>query len=77
MMYFWNLGMLVRGGLSIGKLNHEENGALFGPAMSEACTLESKFAVYPRVVISQQASIRALRYDAISKCYASTFQEII
>lgn len=57
MIYFWNLGMMVRGGLSIGKLIHEENGALFGPAMNEAYALESKSAVYPRVVISQQASV--------------------
>ena len=52
---YFNLGMMVRGGISIGKLVHEENGALFGPAMNEAYALESKSAIYPRVVASSKA----------------------
>jgi len=56
LIYYCNLGMMVRGGISIGKLVHEEAGALFGPAMNEAYALESKSAIYPRVVISPEAS---------------------
>jgi len=53
---YLNLGMMVRGGISVGKLVHEESGALFGPAMNEAYALESKSAIYPRVVVSSEAS---------------------
>ena len=56
LIYYCNLGMMIRGGISIGKLVHEESGALFGPAMNEAYELESKSAIYPRVVISQETS---------------------
>lgn len=55
LMYFHNLGMMVRGGVAIGDLIHEESGALFGPAMNEAYKLESKIAIYPRVVMSEKA----------------------
>jgi len=55
LMCFESLGMMVRGGITLGKLIHEENGALFGPAMNEAYELESKSAIYPRVIISFDA----------------------
>jgi len=53
--FSFDLRMFMRGGITIGKLIHEENGALFGPAMNEAYLLESKCAIYPRVVISEKA----------------------
>lgn len=56
LVYYCNLGMMVRGGISVGKLVHEETGALFGPAMNEAYALESKSAIYPRVIISPESS---------------------
>lgn len=43
-------GVLVRGGMSLGRLAISE-GNVFGPAMVAAYNLESKFAVYPRIVI--------------------------
>lgn len=46
-----NAGFLVRGGIAIGKLYHK-NGVVFGDALIEAYSLESKTAVYPRVIIS-------------------------
>lgn len=55
LMYFYRLGMMMRGGIAIGKVVHEENGALFGPAMNEAYALESKSAIYPRIIISSDA----------------------
>jgi hypothetical protein len=44
-------GFLIRGGLSYGLLYHT-SGIVFGQAMVEAYNLESKSAIYPRVVIS-------------------------
>lgn len=52
--FFFGLGMLMRGGISMGELVHKRGGALFGPAMNEAYAIESKFAIYPRVVVSDQ-----------------------
>lgn len=52
--FFFGLGMLMRGGVSVGKLVHKRGGALFGPAMNEAYAIESKAAIYPRVVVSDQ-----------------------
>lgn len=56
LMFFHNLGMMVRGGISKGLLLHEEVGALFGPSMNEAHELESKVAIYPRIVVSKTAN---------------------
>lgn len=55
LMYFYNLGMMVRGGITKGKVIHEEGGALFGPAMNEAYRLESKEAKNPKVLIDEPA----------------------
>lgn len=55
LMYFYNLGMMVRGGITKGKIIHEEGGALFGPAMNEAYRLESKEAKNPRILIDESA----------------------
>jgi hypothetical protein len=50
-----SLGFLIRGGVSLGKLYHS-NGVVFGPAMIEAFELESRTAIYPRVVLSSSLS---------------------
>ena len=42
--------ILCRGAVSLGKFIHTEN-YLFGPALVEAYTLESKAAMYPRVIL--------------------------
>ena len=44
------LGLLVRGGATIGKLYHSQ-GVVFGPALVEAFELESQTAIYPRIVV--------------------------
>lgn len=46
--------LLIRGGITIGKLLHQENGPMFGPAMNRAYHLESKKAVSPRVLIDKE-----------------------
>ncbi len=55
-IFFWHLGMLMRGGMSKGKLIHIQGGPLFGPAMNAAYALESKSAIYPRVLIDASAA---------------------
>ncbi|WP_439113886.1 hypothetical protein [Hydrogenophaga sp.] len=55
-IFFWHLGMLMRGGVSKGPLIHIQSGPLFGPAMNEAYMLESKSAIYPRVLFASQAA---------------------
>ncbi|MEX0723503.1 MAG: hypothetical protein WD053_06490 [Gracilimonas sp.] len=46
-------GYLVRGGITYGKLLHEEN-IVFGPAMISAYELESKIAIYPRIIFDKE-----------------------
>jgi hypothetical protein len=52
------LGLLIRGGITIGKLYHS-NGVVFGEGMVDAYRLESSVAIYPRVVISPRVYARA------------------
>ena len=54
-LFFMSLGMMIRGGIAVGKIIHTMNGPLFGPAMNMAYMLESQSAIYPRVVISKDA----------------------
>lgn len=46
-------GYLVRGGITYGKLFHKEN-IVFGPAMISAYELESKIAIYPRIIFDKE-----------------------
>lgn len=47
--------MLLRGGLTVGKLVHSASGGpLFGPALVEAHKLESRAAIYPRIIVDQK-----------------------
>ena len=46
-------GIFCRGGVSVGRLVHEDS-ALFGPGLIAAYDLESKVAVYPRVLVEKR-----------------------
>jgi hypothetical protein len=46
-------GIFVRGGISFGDVVHDKN-LLFGPAMTEAYYLESKYAKFPRIILSKE-----------------------
>jgi hypothetical protein len=52
------IGLLVRGGATIGKLFHAQ-GVVFGEALIEAFDIESRIAKYPRVVLSRSITRRA------------------
>ena len=52
-LIFSRLGVIIRGGIAIGKLRHTRE-EIFGPAMNEAYWLESKKAIYPRIVIEEE-----------------------
>lgn len=47
-----NNGFLVRGGISIGMLCHDQD-YVFGPALVAAYDMESKMANYPRIIIGK------------------------
>lgn len=55
-IFFENLGILMRGGVYKGALIHEQGGPLFGPAMNKAYALESKSAIYPRILFDAEAA---------------------
>ena len=46
-------GILLRGGIARGQLIHD-NTMLVGPAMVDAYRLESKVAIYPRIIIEEE-----------------------
>ena len=54
-------GVLVRGGVTVGQLCHNDS-IVYGPAMVEAYELESKAAIYPRVVINNKIFETAVMY---------------
>ncbi len=47
-------GVLMRGGVTLGKIFHEGNDA-YGPALIKAYELENKRALYPRIIIDRAA----------------------
>jgi hypothetical protein len=48
-----NREILCRGAISVGKLIHTDE-YIFGPALVEAYTLESKAALYPRIILDRE-----------------------
>lgn len=56
-----NKGFFIRGGVSFGKLIHT-NTMVFGPALNEAYLLESKKAIFPRIIMNKEILKYALKY---------------
>lgn len=56
-----NKGYLTRGGISIGKLLHTTK-YIFGPALVEAYEIESKKAVFPRIIVSKEVLTIGAKY---------------
>lgn len=46
-------GIILRGGVSIGELYHKKE-TVFGPAMIKSYELESKNAIYPRIILDEK-----------------------
>lgn len=59
-------GVLIRGGLTVGNLIHDDNGTVFGQGMIDAYLLETKSAKYPRIILSNKI-IEALNYPIDNK----------
>lgn len=55
--------LLLRGGVTVGKLIHVEAGPLFGPAMNRAYVLESELAGNPRLLIDKDCIERYRMVD--------------
>ncbi len=47
------MGSVIRGGIEVGLAMDIEEGEIYGPALVNAHTLESKVAQYPRIVIGE------------------------
>lgn len=47
-------GILIRGGITSGKLIHSQNGKIYGQALIDAYSLESEFANNPRIILSKK-----------------------
>jgi hypothetical protein len=61
-----DIGMLVRGGVTIGKLYHL-GGVVFGEALVDAYHLESRVAIYPRIAVSSRIYSRLPNRDRIAQ----------
>ncbi len=67
--------ILTRGGITIGKLIHEEGGVLIGPAMVRAYELESVLAVVPRVLIDE-VCIDYIKTNPLYRAMTHLFKEV-
>jgi hypothetical protein len=45
-------GLLVRGGITIGDIHHDQN-IVFGKPVIEAVKIETELAIYPRILVSE------------------------
>ena len=76
---FVNRGILIRGGITFGKLIHNDE-IIFGPAMVKAYELESQAALYPRVILDktviEKAKENPFKYGD-SKSEEDSIMEII
>ncbi len=69
-------GILFRGGITYGKLIHNENGVVMGQGLIDAYNLENKIAKYPRIILSKKI-IEKLQYPVTEQCEAYPFHQYI
>ena len=62
----WEHGICLRGGISLGDMYWPDNGEniTLGSALLEAYELESKIAIYPRIVFSEKLKKSSLKINA-------------
>jgi hypothetical protein len=58
-----HIGFLIRGGATIGKLYHAQ-GVIFGEALIEAYKIESRTAIYPRIVLSNKITSNTVWFNS-------------
>lgn len=68
-------GILIRGGMTIGKLYHN-NGILLGQGMIEAYEIESKLAKMPRIAISKKL-VDCLNYPLKGKAHRYPYHQYL
>lgn len=73
MILWMSKKMLIRGGICEGKLHHSSGGPVFGPALNRAYEIESREAVYPRILIDPECLI-SLKEDGTLNLYGRLFQ---
>lgn len=73
-MMWMSHSLLLRGGVTIGKLVHIQGGPMFGPAMNRAYFLESKKADHPRFLIDKHCIERYRAVDTF-RLFESFIQE--
>lgn len=59
--------ILIRGGVSLGSIHHE-GMMTFGPAMNEAYGIETQWAVYPTVILSNAVAAKAAEFESRRVC---------
>ncbi len=64
-----SVGILVRGGVTVGQLIHDEQKC-FGPAMIKAYKMESEKAINPRIIIDENV----LKFDLNNPGQANTIE---
>lgn len=70
--------VLSRGGIAVGKLHHKDN-IVVGPALIAAYQLESNQAIYPRILIAEDAMKNALAATKILEItdYFQKFGQVV
>jgi hypothetical protein len=73
-----NLGILVRGGVTIGKVHvgNEGAGPVFGPGLIEAYEIESAQAIYPRIMIDNKVFDEFTKDNRLSSQHNSNDDEV-
>ena len=69
-------GILLRGGITLGNLVHNENGIIFGQALISAYELESRQSKYPRIILSDKL-LQNLNYPLKSKSNRYPYHQYI
>jgi hypothetical protein len=69
-------GILIRGGITVGNLYHDENGVVYGSALIESYNLESTTAIYPRIILSKRL-IDSLNYPLVRKADRYPYHQYI
>ena len=67
-----NQGILIRGGIAYGDIYFDKN-QIYGPALNHAYELESKYAVYPRIVLSPDL-IKESKTNKLLKSESHTYE---